>query len=498
MLEIPTGRGALMASEEQQTAHDLATIERREGYLWTTALLLLLVFVVATLLVAHVIVVGGPEAGAQRPSLIPALVALSMLILAFCAYVLYARRSFSKVRRLFEARAVRDALTGLLNRQSFPERVRREMAKSDREGTLLGVLVCDLDDFKRVNDTYGHPAGDMALHKVAEAVLSATRGSDLSFRWGGDEVLVLLSPTEREGALAAANRIRSHLHAAEVELGFALDLSIGIAFYPEHGSEIEDLIRLADRALYIAKKSGDRIHIGEEELPLDGASVKLVFQPVVDSNSRETLGWEVLSRDPSEGGGVEMLFRRYAAVGQLDELKRMIFKRQLEEAERLNLPRLFVNVDFSMLESLGPVARPPTVDVVLEITESETVGGSSAHNLELVEQWRANGFKFAIDDFGSGFISLPFVAELFPDFIKMDRKAMLEAGDSPRFGAFMRDLVAAMRNYSQEGIIAEGIETEAEMAVVRKLGVDQVQGHLTGRPEEMLSPRADEGVGTPS
>ncbi|MDH3255630.1 MAG: EAL domain-containing protein, partial [Acidobacteriota bacterium] len=296
--------------------------------------------------------------------------------------------------------------------------------------------------------------------------------------------------------VAAASRIRSGVRTAREDLGFELDVSIGIAFYPEHGEDIEELIRLADRALYIAKKSGDRTHIGEDELPLDEAAVNVVFQPVVDTNTRGTIGYEALSRDPSGGSGVHGLFRRYEAVGQLDELKRMIFGRQIAEAERLRLQRVFVNIDLPMLESLEPIQCPESIEVVLEISESETVRNPDRY-LEVVALWRDRGFKFAIDDFGSGFISLPFVARLFPNFIKMDRVAILEAGDSPRFSSFMRDLVAAMRNYSKEGIIAEGVETEEELAMVKRIGVDQVQGHLTGRPREMGREEEGEGRAAP-
>ena len=477
--------------EQETFDQDLSAIERRESHLWGVALALLLVFVSATLLVAHLIIVGSPETGAERPNLIPALVGLSLLVIVFCIYVLYSRTSFGRVRRLFEARAMRDTLTGLLNRQSFPERVEREMAIAKRQETVFGLLLCDLDNFKRVNDTHGHLVGDQALVRVAQGILSATRGSDLVFRWGGDEIVVLLSPTVRRGALEAAERIRQETMATGRELGFELDMSIGIAFYPEHGSSIEELIRLADRALYIAKGSAGRIHIGEEELPLDEGAVRLVFQPVVDSGTRATLGYEVLSRDPSGGSSVTELFRRYEAAGQLGELKRMLFKRQVVEAERLGLARVFINVDLPMLESLDPISCPGNVDVVLEISEAETAKGTQ-QSLELIESWRQRGFKFAIDNFGSGFVSLPFVARLFPDFIKMDRMAMQEAGGSPRFGAFMRDLVSAMRNYSREGIIAEGVETEAELALVRSLGVDQVQGHLTGRPGDVPARGNDE------
>lgn len=466
---------------------DLAAIERRENHLWLTALGLLLIFVAAMAAIFFLSVVDDAPLGAERRTLVTALISLFALCILFCAWVVVSRRSFSRIRRMFEAQAMRDPLTGLYNRQSFGERVRQEMKRVDREGGLLGLMICDLDDFKRVNDTHGHPVGDEVLKRLAQAALSATRGTDLVFRWGGDEILVLLAPTVREGALAAAQRIRSDLATVRQDLGFALDVSAGIALYPEHGTDVDELIRLADSALYIAKKSGDKTHVGEEELPLDDLAVSLVFQPVVDSRTRKVLGHEVLSRNPGGGEGIGDLFRRYEAVGQLQELKRMIFKRQIREAERLKLDRVFVNVDFPLLESVEPFDPPPSTEIVFDISEAEA-GTAIEGYFPVIEAWRKRGFKFAIDDFGAGFMSLPFVARLFPSFIKMDRSAILEARGSERYSSFLRDMLAAMRNYSEEGIIAEGVETDEELDIVRRLGVDQVQGHLIGRPVEILEP----------
>ena len=142
---------------------------------------------------------------------------------------------------------------------------------------------------------------------------------------------------------------------------------------------------------------------------------------------------------------------------------------------------VFINVDFDLLRSVDPVDKPPNAEVILEISEAETVS-QVAKYLAVVERWREKGYLFAIDDFGAGFMSLPFVAQLLPSFIKMDRSAFLQAADSERFGSFLRDMISAMRNYSTQGIIAEGVETEAELEVVTRLGVRQIQGHLTGRP----------------
>ena len=159
--------------------------------------------------------------------------------------------------------AICDTLTGLYNRRYFESRMEEEIARADRDKQMLAILLCDLDHFKTVNDSRGHQAGDEVLKEVARSIQESSRGTDLVFRWGGDEIVVILSKTTREGVMFASKRIREGIRKVSAAARLDLDISIGAALYPVHGKNVDELIRLADRALYIAKKGGDKIHIGE-------------------------------------------------------------------------------------------------------------------------------------------------------------------------------------------------------------------------------------------
>jgi diguanylate cyclase (GGDEF)-like protein len=464
---------------------DLRQIERREWQLWILTLTLLMIFVGVTVVAYYILVDERSAGSAGIPSIAyRALPGLVVLIMLFCGYVLHTRSTFGKMRRLFEKQAMRDALTGLFNRQYLNDRMDEEIARADRNRSTVAVLLCDLDHFKVVNDTQGHHAGDEVLREVAKSIQVATRGSDLVFRWGGDEILVVLSETARDGVLTAADRIRKGVRLIGEKTGLPLDVSIGVALYPEHSASIDGLIRLADRALYIAKRGGDKVHIGEEEYRLDEQAVDVVFQPVVDVRSNRILGYEALSRDPQGKLPILELFKRYQAVGQLSELKCLCFGLQLRAAQKAGLERVFINVDFQVLDHLQTMPKPPGIEVILEISEAEALHDIEKR-LRTTRKWRALGFKFAIDDFGAGFISLPFIAQLIPDYIKIDRSTIVQAGASGQFLKFLRDLILALRNYSKEGIIAEGIENEKELQVVKDLGVDPVQGFLLGKPQAL-------------
>jgi diguanylate cyclase (GGDEF)-like protein len=473
------------SSLDEPVEHDLRRIERREWQLWGVALTLLVACVAVTVLSSYLLLQSDSTSpDVARLITTRGLPGLVVLIGLFCVYVLHTRVTFGRMRRLFEKQAMRDALTGLFNRRYFSERVATELIRAEHARGVFAVLLCDLDHFKAVNDTQGHHSGDEVLRDVGKAVLDATRGADLVVRWGGDEILVVLTRTTRDGVLTAADRIRKGVALVGERRQIPLDVSIGAALHPEHGQTVEELIRLADRALYIAKRGGDKVHIGEEEYQLDNRTVDTVFQPVVNQTSGEILGYEALSRDPTGKVGIGELFRRYQAVGQLHELKCLCFQLQLLAAVRVGVRRVFINVDFAVLDQLSVVPKPPDTEVILEISEAEALHDVERH-LDTTKAWRAAGYKFAIDDFGAGFISLPFVARLIPDYIKLDRATIVQAGASRQFLTFLRDLVLALRNYSKEGIIAEGIETPDELQVVRDLGISPVQGYLVGKPQEL-------------
>ncbi|MFZ5861796.1 MAG: diguanylate cyclase [Nitrospirota bacterium] len=481
MVQKPTTLPTLREPVE----HDLRQIERREWHLWSLALILLAASGGVTVLLAYLLVQDdSKQTDLSQLIATRGLPGLVVLIALFCAYVLHTRVTFGRMRTLFQKQAMRDALTGLFSRRYFNERMDEHFSRAESAGGIFAFLLCDLDHFKAVNDTQGHQAGDTVLQDVGKAVLEATRGADLVVRWGGDEILVVLTRTTRDGVLTAADRIRKAVALVGTQRRMPLDVSIGAALYPEHGQTVEELVRLADRALYIAKRGGDKVHIGEDEYQLDDQTVHTVFQPVVDHTSGEILGYEALSRDPQGKVGIGELFGRYQAVGQLHELKCLCFQIQLRAAARVGLHRVFINVDFAVLDHLNVIPKPPQTEVILEISEAEALHDVERH-LDTTKAWRAAGYKFAIDDFGAGFISLPFVARLIPDYIKLDRATIVQAGESRQFLTFLRDLVLALRNYSKENIIAEGIETPDELQVVRDLGISPVQGYLVGKPQEL-------------
>ncbi len=384
--------------------------------------------------------------------------------------------------------AIRDPLTNLYNRRYFNHRLEEEIARAERHQRSFAVLLCDLDHFKAINDTRGHQVGDEVLKAAATCIQDATRGTDLVFRWGGDEIVVVLANDTRDGIVIATNRIRNGMRKIQAAMHVELDLSIGVAIYPEHGRRLDDLMRLADRALYLAKKGGEKVHFGEPAYEVDADSLQIVFQPIVDVRSERIIGYEALGRDPQGKLGIQEVFRRYEAVGHLNELKRICFRSQLEAARAAGFDRVFLNVDFDVLSQLEGIAKPPNLQVVLEISELEALDDVERH-LSTTRIWREKGFQLAIDDFGAGFISLPFIAQAMPDYIKVDRSTILQAVGSETFRKFLKDLVRALHNYATQGIVAEGIETDEELEVSRTLGIDFAQGYRFGRPEPLAALR---------
>jgi diguanylate cyclase (GGDEF)-like protein len=380
--------------------------------------------------------------------------------------------------------AIRDPLTNLYNRRHFAERMKEEIARADREMHLMVVLLCDLDRFKLVNDVHGHQVGDAVLKATAESIQDSTRGTDLVFRWGGDEIAVVLPKSSRQGALIVAKRIRQAVlnTAKQVQLDF--DVSIGLAFFPEHGRNEDELIHAADSALYIAKRHGGTLQVGEEEYRVDGSSFNVVFQPVVDVAADRVLGYEALARDPQGKLSPLELFEKYGAVGRKNDLKKFVFSAEIRTAHEFGLERLFVNADFDVLSQLQPLPVPPAMDVVVEISEQEALHDVE-RLLEIAQRWREKGYKFAIDDFGAGFISLPFLAMLVPDYVKVDRSALLQAASSEQFKEFLKSLVQAVRTYATAGIIAEGVEKPEELQIVEDIGISLAQGFLLGKPQEL-------------
>ena len=381
--------------------------------------------------------------------------------------------------------SVRDALTGLYNRHYLGDRLGQEISQAYMRKHALALLFCDLDRFGAVNEKWGQRMGDDVLRAVGERIQSATRGTDMIFRSGADEFAVVLSEPNGVGApTIVAERIRKGIGDISERFQVDIDVSIGVALYPEHGMNADELIQVANRAQFISKQSGDKTHIGEEEYQLDESSVKMVFQPIVDVRTNQPIGHEALCRDPRGKMGVYDFFKKYQSIGQLNELKRVCVNSSLKAAQAAGLKRVFINVDFQLLRRLERISKPEGIEVVLEISELEALHDVE-NCLKIAREWQSRGFQFAFDDFGAGFISLPFLSQLVPSYIKIDRSTMLRCVPSEQFRSFLGRLLQDLRMYATEGIIAEGVETEEELRIMKEMGIFMIQGFLLGKPQEL-------------
>ena len=432
-------------------------------------------------------------------------------------------------KRQAEARiahmAHHDALTSLPNRVLFHERLDEALLRVRRDRDKFAVLYLDLDQFKSVNDTLGHAAGDKLLMAVAERLRTCLRGSDMVAKFGGDEFAVLqmgLAGPPEAGILA--ERIVTLLSEPyDIEGQQAvIGTSVGIALAPADGETSDQLLRNADMALYQAKEDGRctfcffqpgmgaslRAH---HTLELDlrkalGASeFEVYYQPLVTLETGVICGFEALLRWHHPLGGMvppaefiplaeeiglivpigEWVLRQACAeaAGWPDDLKVAVNLSPVQ-FKKGNLPQMV----FATLASTGlPAAR-----LELEITESIFLAESKA-NLATLRRLRALGVSISMDDFGTGYSGLSYLRAFPCDKIKIDRSFISELSES----ADCMAIIKAITNLgSNLGIptLAEGVETETQLAWLREAGCTEMQGYLFSRPvpaseiAELLSP----------
>lgn len=388
-------------------------------------------------------------------------------------------KSLAEIKQL----SLQDPITGLYNRRQLEVQLKEAILAADKNEEVLAIMVCDLDNFKEVNETFGHQYGDQVLKIMADCACSAMAKEDsdekasLLFRSGADEITVLIPNANPEKVLHKAAKIRTAVQGATSSVAFPLNISIGVAIYPTESHTQDQIMTLASQSLLIAKKSDQKICIGSSGILNHSAHIRTIFEPIVDLDRNQVLGYEALSRDAQGKLSIMDLFKQYATLGELATVKNTCFTTQIELAETLNLQRVFLNVDSALLNQCGWIQKPPHVEVVLEISEAESLEDFEDY-LKIAKKWKEKGFKFAIDDFGAGFISLPFISRLNPDYIKVDRSVILQAVSSPVFEAFLKNIIGALQKDQTISIIAEGIENEAELQVARDAGIPFIQGFL--------------------
>ena len=421
-------------------------------------------------------------------------------------------------RRRAEAEIVHlarhDALTGLANRAEFNAKLEEVSRRLKRSGGTVTVMMLDLDKFKAVNDTLGHPAGDQLLVEVGRRLQSSIRETDVLARLGGDEFAIIQEggPSQHEGAVALALRIIS-----AISQPFDLDgqmtgvgTSIGIALAPEHGVEPEELLKSADLALYNAKDNGrNRFRLyqatmlkvaqtqqsAESELrdAIAREEFELHYQPVMDLNTRLLCGVEALIRwrHPVKGLIPPDRFIPLAeSTGLIVPLGEWVLQRACADAASWPA-HLKIAVNISAVQfkkgNLFDVILCTLVEtglaperLELEITETSLLENQEAH-LATIRQLKNLGISMALDDFGTGYSSVNYLTNFPFDKIKIDKSFTQGALNRRDCAAVVSSVLALARGL---GTIttAEGIETEQQLEYMREAGVDLAQGYLIGRP----------------
>ena len=419
-----------------------------------------------------------------------------------------------------EKLAYYDVLTGLPNRKLFLDRLKQWIARRGRADGFAALFFLDLDNFKRINDTYGHEVGDLFLAAVAERLRHSVREGDTIGRQGGDEFTLLLpgirEPDEAAGmATKLLERLAQPLVVGDLTL-FA-GASIGVTLFPEHGDEPTTLLRKSDTAMYRAKEAGRggfvlyddqmsdhsrerfvletalRVGLQEEQLVLH-------YQPIVLAGSGEIAGVEALVRwnHPERGLIPPGSFLPMAeSTGLSDAISHWVLRtacRQVAEWRQRFAREITVSINLTarafenpeLGERIGRILAEtglPTSALEIEITESMALLHSGGP-VSVLEELRRKGSRIAVDDFGIGYSSLSYLRELPIDTVKLDRSFIRELGHRREDSKIVGAVIQLAHGLGME-VVAEGVEEEEQMVVLEMLYCDKLQGFLFSRPLEV-------------
>jgi len=424
-------------------------------------------------------------------------------------------------RKRYEATLVHlanhDPLTELINRRRFEEELESYLALARNFSVRGALFFLDLDLFKYVNDTLGHHAGDDLLRRVAGILRERLRETDVIARLGGDEFAVLLPYTGEEAVVLAEQVLEALRQEMILGAGRSVTItgSIGITFFPDHGLKAEDLLAHADVAMYRAKEQGRNTYAlfsaeGDWKEQMESKlswerrlrdalrkdRFSLHFQPILDLRSDVVTHHELLLRMVEEDGSLVMpgaflgVAERYGLIYEIDRWVVREAIRLIAEHQRKGENRVFeVNLSGKTLSDpdlLPMIQRELTANEVLpgnlvfEITETAAI-----HDLDqarrFIDAMKGLGCRFALDDVGAGFSSLYFLKHLAVDYIKIDGSFVRNLPHDPADQHLVKALVAVARELKRE-TIAEFVDSEETLRLLREYGVDYAQGFLIGRP----------------
>ncbi len=419
------------------------------------------------------------------------------------------RERDSTLRRIADS----DPLTGLPNRAAFVRALEGEIARATHEATSSAVFFVDLDQFKCVNDTLGHAAGDRLLLKVADVLKSRMRDSDVVSRFGGDEFTVLARGVNQDSAIELAtsiNELMREIHLVEGEQTFTVNCSIGITVVTSDRFSVDEVLSQADQACYEAKTRGrNRFHayeFGVEDRKkimsdmnwaqqirnaLSENRFRLAYQPIRRVTSTVCDFYEVLLRLPGHDGDLIApgaflpVAQRFGLLADIDRwVIRQAFETLAEVRRSGREMRFSINLSGQTLEDTGlyevireglQAGNLPPGAVVFEVTEQTAVRnmGKASH---LIERLSALGCQFALDDFGKGFSSFTHLKHLPVHFIKIDGSFIENLLTNPVDQAMVTAIIQVARALGKQ-TIAEFVQDEGTIDLLRQAGVDFVQGY---------------------
>jgi diguanylate cyclase (GGDEF)-like protein len=408
-----------------------------------------------------------------------------------------------------------DPLTMLYNRRTFERYVRDNIERSSRTGSMFSIVLIDIDDFKLINDIYGHQTADMVLKELSERLKKSLRRMDIPARFGGDEFAVLLPYLSRDTARAAAKRLQDKLSSTPVKIEdkeIPISVSAVVVSYPQDSTSEEELITYAEYLMREVKRKGKGIVLSSEEAPhkfsvvkeversivesLEKSSVMPFYQEIIDLKDMSLFGFEVLMRIKfngrflSAGEFVNVAER----IGAMQKLGFSLIERVFENYKLFeNKFPLFIFINMvpenateefaEKVRALADKYSVPTTNIIFEITERKAIE-DIMQVVSFVSKLKDEGFRFAIDDFGSGYSSFYYLKYLPVDFLKIEGEFIKTLPNSPTDRVFIEGIVNVAKKMGIK-TIAEFVENEEVLEVVKDLGIDYAQGYYFGKPEPL-------------
>ena len=447
-----------------------------------------------------------------------------LLVSGVVADISERKRVAAEAMEKLEHAALHDALTGLANRPSFLEHLRTGLSRAARTNTEVAVLFIDLDNFKMVNDSFGHAAGDELLKAVGARLQAAVRGMDVVARQGGDEFLILLSDLESkafrdlssgEAAEVVAGKVRAILREPFVIEGIEIyvSASIGISLYPSDGADAETLLKHADVAMYAAKDTGrdgcarysDGTNTALEQISVasrlrksveSGRGLVLHYQPLLNLETAEIVGVEALVRWRDGNRGLvppDEFIPLAEQIGLIGSLSDWVIGEACRQASvwqdegmdfyvSINVPPSYCEpTGMAHLAAAASAAGIGLERIMIEVTESALAPARGARIEETLADMHRQGLKLAIDDFGTGYSSLGRLNQSWVNMLKIDRSFVMELSESEHARKIVASVVQLAHTLGLEPL-AEGVETEEQRRFLVEHGCRYGQGFLFSRP----------------